>query len=129
MAANDDAAIFSSFFWEGGEQGGELGGDAVVAEIADTSRMGVVYFAGWAISAVLHLQPHLPVGFAERSACENATVDFLDSEKIVVARILDDILTDINVLKHEIGHIEAGNHFSSSREYNVLQQLEIAVIS
>lgn len=65
---------------------GHLGGDAVVAEVADASYMGVADFPVGLEGARIDFLSHCLVGVTERSAGQDAAVDLLYSEQIVVER-------------------------------------------
>ena len=77
------------------------------------------------IGTFLGFESDFLVGFAEGHSVEHEAVDFLDGEEIVVARIIDDVAADADVLQHEVGHVEAVDDFGGCGEDYVLEQLEV----
>ena len=91
--------------------------------------MGVVYLARRLILATLHLHTHLTISVAERHTAERQAINILDRKQIVVLAIRNDVAVDTNVLQHKVAHIEARADLGRCREDNILQQLQIAMIT
>lgn len=81
--------------------------DAVVAQVADASLMGVVDIMVGTELASLYLQSHFLIGIAERHAVGGEAVHLLDGENRVVHGVVEDMLVHLHLVYDICRHVEA----------------------
>ena len=80
-------------------------------------------------SALVYLNSNFPVSVAEGFSLEGPAVDLFDREDIIVQGLIQDTLPDLDVPEHIVGHSEAAVGQLQGGEEDVLEELEIAVVT
>ena len=75
------------------------------------------------------VESHLLVGITERHTFGGKTIDLFDREHQVVARVVEDVLVDSDVLHHERHHTQNVLQFVERGKEDLLDDLQIAEVT
>ena len=104
-------------------------GYAVVAQVANAAGVGVVnVFVGVELSG-FDFEAHLFVGVAEGGAGGCKAVDLLDREHGVVARVVGNVLVDLDALDDVGGHVQTVDEAVEGGQEGLLELLQVAEVA
>lgn len=104
-------------------------GDAVVAQVADATFVGVVHFLAGGEAAGLDVETHLLVGVAEGHAFAGQAVDFLDAEDERIAVVVEDVFVHLDRVHDVGGHLQAVFQLLEGRQEDFLDDLQVAEVA
>lgn len=101
----------------------------VVAEIADTSFMGMMDILVWLEFTSFNLQSHCLVGISEWHSVSGKLIYFLNREHRIITRIIEDVLVNLHLVDDVSSHLQTVFQLVESWEEYFLDNLKITEIT
>ena len=101
----------------------------IVAEVTDTSLVGVVYLLVSMERTRLDVQSYLLISIAERHTVGGQTVHFFHREDRVVELVVEDMLVHLHLVDDIGRHLQTVLQFIEGRQEYLLDDLQVAEVA